>query len=443
MSTMHQPPHTNAEPTPPSTAPPTGDPHEPDGPPTPGDPHEPGGRHNPHSRRRNDSPESGAPLPAVSAPDEGAGEAASAPTGAARTFAPASPRDRPSAADPPASAGASGPPEGPDPPAAQHAPRSLPAPPPLSADVTGLLLLVACASWVVYCSAGRDARPEDPLIALLAATAGFAVGRIAGAVRPAAAPAAAGLALAVLAALAAFVPALTGSALAPDAVPAPAVRPSIAASPPTAALSALAVALLCLAALRADRWAARRALFLVALLTTAQLALTAGLSPGTIAAVGTVLVCAAGVRARHRLGGILLLGTLGAAIAAGALLTARQGLLPAWHPAYAQLAAHPLRGLGPGLLDSPTAVPALLRAGAQLGLPGLLLLGAAYVWGQYALLLAPAPAPQALTGAAALTFLAVEAATADALTTPLVAAATGLLLGLTTARPEPPPAAPR
>jgi hypothetical protein len=299
-----------------------------------------------------------------------------------------------------------------------RAPRTFATPPLVSADVAGFLLLAACAGWVVYASSGREARPEDPLTALLAVTAGYAVGRIAGAVRTTAAPAAAGLLLAVPAAL-------------------------VPGSPGATAFSALAVALLCVAALRAERWALRRALFLAALLTAGQLALAGGLSAGTAAGTGTVLVCAAGVRAHRRLPGLLLLGGFAAAVAAGALLTARQGLVPAWHPAFTQLAAHPLRGLGPGGLTSPSAAPALLRSGAELGLPGLALLGAAYVWSQYALLLAPAPAPEALTASAALTLLAAEAATTTAPATPWIAAVTGLLLGIVTARPDPPPPGPR
>jgi hypothetical protein len=35
-------------------------------------------------------------------------------------------------------------------------------------DVTGFLLLAACAAWADYCAAGREAHPEGVLLGLLA-----------------------------------------------------------------------------------------------------------------------------------------------------------------------------------------------------------------------------------------------------------------------------------
>ncbi|MBN6543029.1 O-antigen polymerase, partial [Streptomyces bryophytorum] len=40
------------------------------------------------------------------------------------------------------------------------------------------MVLVCCAVWALVAAAGRPARPEGTLLALLAVTAGYALGRI-------------------------------------------------------------------------------------------------------------------------------------------------------------------------------------------------------------------------------------------------------------------------
>ncbi|MFH0252125.1 hypothetical protein ACG5V6_28450, partial [Streptomyces chitinivorans] len=61
-------------------------------------------------------------------------------------------------------------------------------------DAAGAALLGCCAGWALLCAAGRDARPEGVLLAVLAVAAGYACGRIGGSLLPAAAPAGAALA---------------------------------------------------------------------------------------------------------------------------------------------------------------------------------------------------------------------------------------------------------
>ncbi|URN13831.1 hypothetical protein LUW77_27995 [Streptomyces radiopugnans] len=61
-------------------------------------------------------------------------------------------------------------------------------------DVAGAAVLGCCAGWVLLCAAGRDARPEGVLLAVLAVAAGYACGRIGGSLLPVATPAGAALA---------------------------------------------------------------------------------------------------------------------------------------------------------------------------------------------------------------------------------------------------------
>jgi hypothetical protein len=51
-------------------------------------------------------------------------------------------------------------------------------------DVAGCLLLAACAAWTDYCASAREAHPEGVLLGLLAIAAGYAMGRITGALAP-------------------------------------------------------------------------------------------------------------------------------------------------------------------------------------------------------------------------------------------------------------------
>ncbi|MDI5904272.1 hypothetical protein QDK90_04320, partial [Streptomyces sp. 12257] len=60
-------------------------------------------------------------------------------------------------------------------------------------DVVGVLVLGASATWSLITAAAHDGRPEGVLLALLAVAAGYAAGRISGALLPVAAPCAAAL----------------------------------------------------------------------------------------------------------------------------------------------------------------------------------------------------------------------------------------------------------
>ncbi|HWM38363.1 MAG TPA: O-antigen polymerase, partial [Streptomyces sp.] len=51
-------------------------------------------------------------------------------------------------------------------------------------DVAGVLILGACAAWALVTAAGRDARPEGLLLAVLAVGAGYVAGRTAGSLMP-------------------------------------------------------------------------------------------------------------------------------------------------------------------------------------------------------------------------------------------------------------------
>ncbi|MGP4003750.1 O-antigen ligase family protein, partial [Streptomyces sp. 8N706] len=57
-----------------------------------------------------------------------------------------------------------------------------------------MVILGCCAAWALITASGRESRPEGMLLALLAVAAGYACGRIGGAVLPVAAPAGAALA---------------------------------------------------------------------------------------------------------------------------------------------------------------------------------------------------------------------------------------------------------
>lgn len=56
-------------------------------------------------------------------------------------------------------------------------------------DAAGVIVLGACAVWSLITAAVHDGRPEGVLLAVLAMAAGYASGRILGAVAPVAAPA--------------------------------------------------------------------------------------------------------------------------------------------------------------------------------------------------------------------------------------------------------------
>ncbi|WP_335979983.1 MULTISPECIES: O-antigen ligase family protein [Streptomycetaceae] len=329
-------------------------------------------------------------------------------------------------------------------------------------DAAGMAVLACCAVWAVVCAGGRAARPEGALLALLAVTAGYAAGRVLGAMLP----------KLTLAAGAVTVPAL---------VLVPAGRLSRGGSAPPlgyanadAALLVLAAGAACCAAwgvtgplwrLPAVVW---RSLLRLLALTCALSALLLGSSAAFAAGVAVVLCSLAAARMRHRLTGLAGLA-LAAALAVGGSYATAVDALPGglsqsltgqltqprvalWHEAVKLAERHPLRGVGPGRFaeestplpsDTPTAQTpqsAPFQLAAEQGVPGVVLLGGAYLWTLCALWRSPRSTPAVLTAAAALTGLGLLATVDHVLSYAAVTSAAGLLAGVATSRPWPAPA---
>ncbi|MFI0779930.1 O-antigen ligase family protein [Streptomyces sp. NPDC021212] len=316
-------------------------------------------------------------------------------------------------------------------------------------DIAGVAILASCALWALICAMGRTARPEGVLLAVLAVAAGYACGRIAGSLLPVACAAAA---------------AVAGLGLAVATRPGPTGHQGL-----DAAQFTLATGAACCAAWAAGRTALRPALWLLAVTIT----LTAVVSgpPAGWAASGAVLLCSlAAARPRRRLAGLAALGLV-AAVAVGGCWAVAAGAVPGglpislrshltehrirmWQDAAHLARANPVLGAGPDLFaelspaaaqaPAPETTPhsAPLQQAAGQGLPGVALLGTAFVWMLYALWRSPRSTPVVLTAAAALTALAVEASLGNALSFPQVTAGAGLLAGLATARPLEDPTAP-
>ncbi|MFE0633098.1 O-antigen ligase family protein [Streptomyces sp. NPDC058864] len=317
-------------------------------------------------------------------------------------------------------------------------------------DAVGALVLAGCAVWSLIAAAGRPARPEGVLLAVLAVSAGYATGRIGGALRPVAVPAAAALTAVVLAV--ALPGRLSGG---PD-------TPPLGYANADAALMVLATGAACCAA-----WTARSRPLRVGLrllgATAAGFALAVGSAAGFAACLGVVLCSLAADRTRRALGlaGLALAlvvaigGTCAVAVDAlppglsaslsGQLTPARVRL---WHDALETARAHPVRGIGPGRFaeagagtapssshgaGTPQSVP--LQVAAEQGVPGVALLAASYVWLLWALQRSWRATPVVLTAAAALTGLAMQSAVDHVLSYPVVTAGAGLLAGLATSRP--------
>jgi hypothetical protein len=313
-------------------------------------------------------------------------------------------------------------------------------------DGLGAVILGCAAVWSLAAAAGRSARPEGVLLAVLAVAAGYAAGRIGGALLPVAAPATAAVAVVALV------------AIDPDGrQPASPVGYVNA----DAALLVLATGAACCAAWSATVRTLRFGLRLLAV-AAAVLALTIGSAAGFAAAMGVVLYSLAAAHVR-RLPGLAALA-LAAAMAVGGTYAVAVDALPArlsasltgqlapgrvelWRNAIDLAGAHPLRGVGPGRFAEvaqtvhPDAVSghgtpesAVLQLAAEQGLPGAALLAAAYGWVLWALWRSPRPAPIALTAGAALTGLAMQAGVDHVLSFAAVTAAAGLLAGLAMAR---------
>jgi O-antigen ligase len=340
-----------------------------------------------------------------------------------------------------------------------------------TADVTGVLVLGACAGWALITAAGRDARPEGLLLAVLAVGAGYAAGRIMGSLLPAGAAAGAGVAGVFLAF---FGP---SSRVMPGSIDfaGPAGRSGV-----TAALLTLAVGAFCCAAWATPVRAVRVVLRLLAA-GTVVCALLVG-SPVGFAAALAVLVCSLAAGAARRRGVWLAALALAAGAVTGLAFAVAQDGLPRgasvplhkqltghrvelWRDALAITREHPLLGAGPdtfkdlsvtargaggtartavagqGMLPEPEPAPsdgkphsAPLQVAAEQGLPGLALLASAFGWLLLALRSSSRPTPVVLTAGAALAALAALAAIGNALSFTQVTVGAGLLAGIACAR---------
>lgn len=319
-----------------------------------------------------------------------------------------------------------------------------------AADVAGVLVLGACVLWSLISAAGREARPEGVLLAVLALTAGYACGRISGSLLPVAA--------AVVAALAALGLALASGPGIPGATPVGSVPTGHTGA--AAALLVLAAGAACCAASAAGSRQGRLLLRLLAL-AVAGAALALGSVVGFFASTGVLLCSLAAVRMRRR-----ILGLVGLALAAGLVVGASwavaeerlpEGLAVSlegqvtrhrvllWQDAVALTKENPVLGVGPDRFGalSPTAREtfaadgkphsAALQQAAEQGVPGVVLLGAAYGWLLWGLRSSPRPTAVVLTAGASLTALAALAAVGNALSFTPVTACAGLLAGLATA----------
>jgi O-antigen ligase len=325
-------------------------------------------------------------------------------------------------------------------------------------DAAGFAVLGACAAWSLVTAAVNGGRPEGMLLAVLAVTAGYAAGRILGAIQPAAAL---------------FAAALTGFTVtlaAPRLTTGPEINSPLGSEGATAAVLVLSSGAACCAA-----WSVSRpGLRLLLRAGAVGIAVTAGLLGSAGAGVFTlgVLLCsfsAGRVGHRRGLGFAVLLGI--AALAAGVTWAVAGRAVPdglaaclegpltrqrveLWQDALRMASDHTVLGVGPGRFGelSPTAAQTLLSDGkphsapfqqaAEQGLLGLVLLAAVFCWLLWTLWRAPRPTPVVLTAGAALTALAVIACVGNALSFTVVSVGAGLLAGLTTARPlaEEPPA---
>ncbi|MGW0599407.1 O-antigen ligase family protein [Streptomyces sp. NPDC002776] len=324
-------------------------------------------------------------------------------------------------------------------------------------DAAGVVVLGACAAWSLVTATVQDGRPEGVLLAILAVAAGYAAGRIGGALLPVAAPGAAALAGVALT--------VTLPHLGPD----PEIVPPLGQAGATAALLTLSTGAACCAA-----WAATAPARLALRLLAAGIAVTAAALGSTTGFVvcSLVLLCSlAAGRMRHRGVGVaglavatavvtgLTWAVAGRAVPDGFAASVEGQLtghrLDLWHDALELARQNAALGVGPGRFGelSTTATSTLLSDGkphsaplqqaAEQGVVGVVLLAAAFGWMLFALWRAPRPTPVVLTAGAALTGLAAIAAVGNALSFTTVSVGAGLLAGVATARPLPeaPPAA--
>lgn len=323
-----------------------------------------------------------------------------------------------------------------------------------AADVAGALVLGACVLWSLVSATGRDARPEGVLLAVLALSAGYACGRISGTLLPVSA--------AAVASLAALGLALASGPGVPGATPFGSVRPGDTGA--TVALLVLAAGAACCAASAARPGSGRLALRALAL-AVAGAALVLGSVAGFVAAIGVLLCSLAAVRMRRRLLGLAGLA-LATGLVAGATWAVAEETLPEglavslegqltphrvllWQDAVELTRENPVLGVGPDRFGalSPTAREtyssdgkphsAVLQQAAEQGVPGVVLLGAAYGWLLWGLWSSPRTTAVVLTAGAGLAALAAVATVGNALSFTPVTAGAGLLAGLAAARGAP------
>ncbi|MEW2400771.1 O-antigen ligase family protein [Streptomyces sp. NPDC046862] len=313
-----------------------------------------------------------------------------------------------------------------------------------------MIVLGACAVWSLTTATAHGGRPEGVLLAVLALAAGYAAGRISGALLPVAAPCAASLAMLALA------------INAPDtAAGSPLITP-LGRTGATTALLALSTGAACCAASAARGPMPRTALRLLA----AGITVTAAVSGSTTAsaACAAVLLCSlAADRMRRRSMGLVGFA-VAAAVVTGATWAVAEDALPdgltislegqlsphrvqLWRDALGMVHQEPVLGVGPGRFEdlSPTVAQSLTPDGkphsapfqlaAEQGVIGVALLATVFCWVLYALWWTARPTPVVLTAGAALTALAVVAAVGNVLSFTTVTAGAGLLAGIATARP--------
>ncbi|MEU4463899.1 O-antigen ligase family protein [Streptomyces sp. NPDC024017] len=317
-------------------------------------------------------------------------------------------------------------------------------------DAAGVVVLGACAAWSLITAAVHDGRPEGVLLAVLAVAAGYAAGRIGGALLPVGAP---------------FAGALAGIALTvavPHLAPGPQIATPLGHAGATAAVLTLSAGAACCAAWAAPAPAVRFALRLLAA-GIAVLAAVLGSTSGFVTCLAVLVCSLAAGRTRHRGAGMAVLAAVAAlvtgliwAVAAqavpGGFVAALEGRLTPhrvqlWQDAWHLLGDDAALGAGPGRFGelSTTSAQSLLSDGkphsaplqqaAEQGIVGMVLLAAAFGWVLYALWRGPRPTPVALTAGAALTALAAIAAIGNALSFTAVSVGAGLLAGMATARP--------
>ncbi|UUN25310.1 O-antigen ligase [Streptomyces sp. FIT100] len=323
-----------------------------------------------------------------------------------------------------------------------------------AADVVGVAVLGCSAAWALISAAGRDARPEGVLLAVLAVAAGYACGRICGGLLPVTAAAAAalgglGLALASPHGL----PGLH------DVPGGPLPQPG--SSGAAAALLVLAAGAACCAASAARPGAIRLALWLLAVGVVGT-SLLLGSVVGSAAAVGVLLCSLAAAHVRRRLMGLAGFALATALVTAGAWAMAEDTLphgltvslqdrltehrVRLWQDAAGIAEEYPVLGAGPGRFGElsptvqqspdPDGTPrsAPLQLAAEQGVVGVVLLGGLYVWMLYGLGRSSRSTAVALSAGAALTAVGVLASVGDCLSHTAVTAGAGLLAGLATAR---------